>query len=61
VAVFHHQPGEGSRLGSDHDPEADLEALQARQTLAAMLGWKSLVIAGARVSGYVWLGIPLAC
>jgi hypothetical protein len=49
-------------LGSDHDPEAYLEALQARQTMVDMFGWESLVSSlarGARVtSGWV---IRLAC
>ena len=59
MAVFHHQTGEGKRLGSDHDPEVCPEALQARQTVVAMFGWKSLVTSLARVPGYIWLGDPL--
>ena len=61
MAVFHHQPGESKRVGSDHDPEVSLEALQARQTGVAMFGWKSLVLSLARgswvTSGWV---IPFA-
>jgi hypothetical protein len=62
MAVFHHQPGEGKQLGSDRDPEAYLEPLQARQTMVDMFGWKSLVSSLARGSRVIfdWV-IPLAC